>query len=295
MKARYLLFLAPLLFPVALSFGSITEGGSGIVYGDDHAFSLKAPKGWMLDNESAVSQGVHAVFYPKGSTWRDSIVVAYARARPRTEEIATADAAAKEVIADFHAKGSPKYEGKYVKTLKTKSGEAVVYHFSGDEWGNSEAAAYFVEAKTINFITLTSRNRKVFEDSLPAFEQLAASYTFIGDTPNATSEPLGEKFAAIHARAHEMGETEEGKTYEKKFGEAFARALDASHPCTDNAKLPSTLNLVFAISADGMVQRIVSKPQQQMSACTAKRLNRMQAPPPPRPNWLVAVNFTITE
>jgi hypothetical protein len=135
----------------------------------------------------------------------------------------------------------------------------------------------------------------VFEDSLPAFEELAASYTFIGDAPNATSVPLGEKFDAIHTRAHEMGETEEGKAYEKKFAGAFARALDASHPCTDNTKLPSTLNLVFAIGADGIVQRIVSKPQQQMSACTAKRLNRMQAPPPPKPNWLVAVNFTITE
>ena len=295
MKARFLVFLTPFLSLVALSFGSITEEGSGIVYGDDHAFSLKAPKGWMLDNESAVRQGVHAVFYPKGSTWRDSTVVAYARARPKTKEIATAEAVARHVIADFHANGSPKYQGKYVKTIKTESGEAVIYHFSGDEWGNSEAAAYFVETKTINFVTLNSRNRKVFEESLPAFEQLAASYTFIGDTPSDTSKPLGEKFDAIHARAHEMGETEEGKAYEKKFGEAFARALTASKACTNNAKLPSTINLVFVINAEGIVQRIISKPEQPVSACMAKKLDHMQAPPPPKPNWLVAVNFTITE
>ncbi|HEX7518427.1 MAG TPA: DnaJ domain-containing protein [Chthoniobacterales bacterium] len=159
-----------------------TEEGFGIVYGADYAFGFNAPKGWMLDNESGLKQGVHAVFYPKGSTWENSVVVAYASARPKTDKIVTADDAAKFVVEEFHANGSPNYQGKRIKTVKSDSGpEAVIYYFSGDQWGNSEAVAYYVETKTINFVTLTSRDSKAFENALPAFEQLAASYTFMGE------------------------------------------------------------------------------------------------------------------
>lgn len=183
-KTFVLILFAALLSVIPLAFASILEEGVGIVYGSDYAFSLKAPKGWMLDNESGVEQGVHAVFYPKGSSWEKSVVVAYARARPKTAEIATADDAAKFVVEDFRANGNPKYSGKRVKTIKTTNGvDAVIYHFSGDQWGNSEAVAYYVEAKTINFVTLSSRDRKAFEDALPAFDKLAASYVFMGDEP----------------------------------------------------------------------------------------------------------------
>ena len=144
----------------------------------------------MLDNESAVSQGLDAVFYPKGGSWEKSVVVAYARAIPRTKEINSADDAAKQVIADFHAQGSPKYDGQRVRTIKVgEKGEAVIYHFSGDKWGNSEAVAYFVEAKTINFVVMNSRKRKAFEAALPAFEQLVASYRFMGDAPMKGTAP----------------------------------------------------------------------------------------------------------
>ena len=179
-----LLAAAFALLPVVGAMADILEEGMGIIYGKDHAFSLQAPKGWMLDNESGVDQGVRAVFYPKGSNWADSKVVAYARSRPKTDQIATADDAAKAVIEDFHAHGSPKYDGKRIKTMKADSGrEVVIYHFSGDQWGNSEAVAYFVEEKTVNFLVLTSRDAKVFADALPAFEALAKSYIFMGDHP----------------------------------------------------------------------------------------------------------------
>ncbi len=166
----------------------IIEGGLGFVYGPDHAFALKAPKGWVLDNESGVPQEVYAAFYPKGGTWRDSVVMAYARARSRTETIATADDAARSTIDDFRESGSPNYHGRRIKTLKVGGGkEAVIYHFSGDQWGNTEAVAYFVEKKTINFVVLNSRDPEVFRQSLPAFKALVRSYLFMGDDPLRSS------------------------------------------------------------------------------------------------------------
>jgi hypothetical protein len=168
----------------------ITEAGGGVLYGETYAFSVKAPKGWMFDNESGVQQGMDCVFYPKGRTWQDSPVIAYARAQVRTKEVQTADDAARDAIADFHARGNPKYEGKRVKTITTKNGkEGVIYHFTGDKFGNYEAMVYFVEEKTINIVILNARKQKAFEDALPAFEQIAESYVFLGDAPLKGSEP----------------------------------------------------------------------------------------------------------
>jgi len=184
MKTTFITAVAALALSMAPASALIMEGGGGILYGQTYAFHVKAPKGWIFDNESGVQQGMDCVFYPKGQTWQESPVIAYARARERTKEVQTADDAAREAIADFHARGNPKYEGKRVKTFKTKNGkEGVIYHFSGDRFGNYEAMVYFVEDKTINMVILNARKQKAFESALPAFDQLAESYAFLGDSP----------------------------------------------------------------------------------------------------------------
>jgi len=170
------------LLPAAALFASIVPEGSGIIYGKDHVFSLQAPKGWVLDNESGVSMGVHAVFYKEGSTWADSRSVAYARSRPLEEGVQTIDDTVRKLIADFHQGGSPDYQGKKVREIETESGKkGVIYHFSGDKWGNFEAVCYFKEEKTINFVVLSCRGKDDFDSSLESFLELSKSYTFISD------------------------------------------------------------------------------------------------------------------
>jgi len=192
MKTTFITVVAVLALSLTPASALITEGGGGILYGQTYAFHVKAPKGWIFDNESGLQQGMDCVFYPKGQTWEDSPVIAYARARERTKEVQTADDAAKAAIDDFHAKGNPKYEGKRVKTIKTKNGkEGVIYHFSGDRFGNYEAMVYFVEEKTINMVILNARKQKAFENALPAFDQLAESYIFLGDSPLKGGEAKG--------------------------------------------------------------------------------------------------------
>ena len=53
------------------------EANSRIVFGENHAFIVMAPEGWVLDNSSGVNQGLHAVFYPKGGSWEESSTVMY--------------------------------------------------------------------------------------------------------------------------------------------------------------------------------------------------------------------------
>jgi len=43
---------------------------TGILYGEDHAFALTAPDGWVLDNTAGISQDIHAVFYRVGGNGR---------------------------------------------------------------------------------------------------------------------------------------------------------------------------------------------------------------------------------
>src|SRR5947208_13990210 len=51
----------------------------GIVYGPKAAFSIGAPEGWVLDNESGVEQGLPCVLYPRGESWADARTVIYAK------------------------------------------------------------------------------------------------------------------------------------------------------------------------------------------------------------------------
>jgi len=173
---RSLIVLSLLSTPV-LSFADPLPEGYGIVYGQGYSFNIKAPKGWTLDPQAGAQQGLPAVFYPTGGSWSDSPIVAYAQSRPKTPQIASADDAAKATIDKFHSNGSPNYTGKRLKTLTTASGqEVVLWQFSGDKFGNNEVSAYFVEPDRINFLVMNSNDAKLFEQSLPAFEELAKSY-----------------------------------------------------------------------------------------------------------------------
>jgi hypothetical protein len=175
-----LLMLMSTLICLQTLDGQAVENGYGIIRGPGFAFSLKSPDGWVIDSKSGVGQGLPAVFYPKGGSWEESPVVAYARSRPRTRKVVSIDDAVKFLTETFHNEGFTKYQGEYVKTIRTDAGkDAVIYHFTGDKWGDYEATAYFLEGKTIDFVTLSARSEKDFRDSLPAFEKLASSYTFL--------------------------------------------------------------------------------------------------------------------
>ena len=184
-------YLHLLLFPVIIlsSMAGIqavdaqaVENGYGIVRGPGYAFSVRAPSGWVIDSNSGLSQGIPAVFYPKGGSWDGSPVVAYARSRPRTVKVESIDDAVKFVLETFHNEGLRNYCAKFIKTIKTDEGkDAAIYYFAGDKWGDSEATAYFLGPKSINFVTLNARSEGLFKESMPAFEELVRSYVLLAE------------------------------------------------------------------------------------------------------------------
>jgi hypothetical protein len=158
------------------------EGARGTAFGVDHAFSMKAPSGWIIDTESAAAAGVGLVFYPVGKSWKNSEVVLYVRGRPKDIDVQTIDQQVDYTLNDFRSNGSPQYRVESSTERAVTSGRtAKVVSYAGDRWGNLEVVGYVAERKTINFLVMNARSKAAFEASLPVFYEILDSYQFIRD------------------------------------------------------------------------------------------------------------------
>lgn len=187
--------MRPATVALALALAASSAPGqdtaqSGIVYGKDHAFLIRPPAGWVLDTRSGQAQGLHAVFYPRGSGWLTGPVVMYVNAA-RKEDGASGGVEA--LIAEDLArlkKHSPDVRASRLPALKTQDGRtAVVRLFEGDQWGNREAVAYIEEKKIVSLVVLSARTKEQYEAARPAFDALVASYAFISDAVRPPPPP----------------------------------------------------------------------------------------------------------
>jgi hypothetical protein len=188
MKLKYLALL--LLFFAKMFTGRAEQvlEGYAVLRGKDYAFQLKAPRDWVLDNESGRDQGLNVVFYPKNSTWASSSAICYARVRTLDDTVKTIEDQVKDTLKVFREAGSIDVQAKYVQTLTTRdASKAKIYYFSQDKFGNYEATAYYQGKNSIHFVTLTCPSRQSFEYSLAAFDALVTSYEDL--TKPSTSEP----------------------------------------------------------------------------------------------------------
>jgi hypothetical protein len=147
---------------------SIMEGGTGMLFGKNHAFFFTAPNGWVLDNQSGVSEGVHMLFYPVGYTWANTPVRVYGRSRTKTPEIRNIQDQVEATIKEFHTRyKSPNYKSERQTPIQLPDGVKIeIYFFEGDQWGNYEAAGYIEEKETINFLVFNSPTKLCFDSYL---------------------------------------------------------------------------------------------------------------------------------
>jgi hypothetical protein len=166
-------------FLVSTSFAQTdsSDGGGGIVYGSDHAFIISAPKGWVLDNSSGVSQGLYAVFYPKGGSWEQSPAVMYANTASRKSKDNETVVKLIEYDSNQFKSNHPEVKIGDLPSLRTKNEKsAIVKTFAYTQY---EAVAYIEEETIIAMIVLTTRTEEQFNNALPAFRELVSSYLFI--------------------------------------------------------------------------------------------------------------------
>jgi len=174
---RYFCPLLLLLANILTSRAELVEEGYAVLRGKDYAFQLKAPRSWVLDNESGRDQGLNVVFYPKNSSWASSSAICYARVRTLDDTVKTIEDQVKDTLKVFRENGSIGVQAKFVKTLTTRdASKAKIYYFSEDKYGNYEATAYYQSKDSIHFVTLSCPSRQSFEYSLAAFDALVTSY-----------------------------------------------------------------------------------------------------------------------
>jgi len=150
-----------------------TPAGGGIVYGDELGVGVSAPSGWVFDSKSGVSQGLHAVMYPVGSSWSDATEVMYVSIA-KLDEGATLEAFIDGDIARFREQ-SASLLVKVPDPIEISGGRsAQVRHFSGDAWGNHESIAYATHGSSVAIYVLSCRTLEGFNRSLPAFNQMVS-------------------------------------------------------------------------------------------------------------------------
>lgn len=155
---------------------------AGIIYGDDHAYGLTAPDGWVLDNRSGVNQGLYAVFYRTGESWKNAETVMYTNtASLEDPSHRTLDELINYDVNNFK-KDWPDIQYVDADNIVIKENVvARVKHISGKSYGNYESVAYIDAGKTGIMIIMSSRTKSGFDQSLTAFESLVKSYFFIAD------------------------------------------------------------------------------------------------------------------
>ena len=177
-RIAFLFFASFILIALAKS----DDMNTGIVYGNKHAFALTAPKGWVLDNSSGVSQGLHAVFYPKRSSWEKGTTVMYANVAVLDTFINKDFIAVLEYDTSNFRTKSPNIIIVEKDTIVTKSKTpARVFYFSNDRNGNYEAVCYIGEKTAVIMLIMSSKTAKEFNKYLPKYAELVKSYFWMTD------------------------------------------------------------------------------------------------------------------
>src|SRR6185437_8135238 len=126
------------------------SGDSFLMYGPDHLFAVRAPLDWTVDAATAQQLGLHAVMYPRGSSWREAPATMYTNFVHKDKDLPTLE----KIIADDidgYRKESPNIVIEEAEPLPIADGKkrVSVKAFHGDKGGNYEAVAYIDESKVV--------------------------------------------------------------------------------------------------------------------------------------------------
>lgn len=171
-----------LLIPVLLLFtlcGAQTSGDrqfpAGIVYGPKGAYKIDAPKNWILDNKSGMSDGLPCVLYIKGFTWQNSPVIMYAKiASPSFEKM---DKFIAFAVKEFKKEDSNFYY-KELKKGKTDSSNYLIMDYQGGPYNSFERVFYVQMKKAVGYVVFSARNKDDFIKYADAIFEVTQSYKY---------------------------------------------------------------------------------------------------------------------
>lgn len=105
----------------------------------------------------------------------------------------------------------------------------------------------------------------------------------------------GADFQAASDQASQNIRTNAGHDYEVKVRSIIIKAVqDAVQECLVGPHVEADFGIVFFISANGQVQRIVSSSKEPIVTCAVKKIHFQAAlPRPPRDSWAVQMRMAF--
>src|ERR1043166_5120856 len=102
------------------------------------------------------------------------------------------------------------------------------------------------------------------------------------------------RFTQVLAEATRVGDTTEGKAYDKEFSKVVAPQLgDIVNECTKGLGPRIDFQVVFVFAADGHVQDVLTADDQPGAKCIGEKLRNLKLIAPPRPGWPVLLGINI--
>jgi hypothetical protein len=177
MKTR--ISILALLAVTALSASILGQQSyrGGIVYGPKAAFDIRAPEGWVLDNESGKNQGLPCVLYPKGSSWADAKTIMYAKiAGTKFKDVNAFVATAIKEMEKVH--GKPKEK---IATGKTADGrDYFINEYPATKtYSQWERVGYVQLPHAVAYIVLSSRDHASYQKDSGALQQVLKTFTYL--------------------------------------------------------------------------------------------------------------------
>lgn len=165
---RFLVFVSAISALCVAGFAQNYVGG--IVYGPKAAFSISAPTGWVLDNQSGKNQGLPCVLYRTGQSWADGKTVMYAKiASTDFEDVDVFVSWAINAMKEQH--GMPKMK---IALGKTKDGQDyfINEYPATKAYAQWERVAYVQLPHAVAYIVLTSRDKAHYQKDCGALEEM---------------------------------------------------------------------------------------------------------------------------
>jgi len=155
------------------------------MFGKTYVYSVKAPKGWVLDNGAGIPDRIRSVFYKQGESWKDGEVTAYTKAIILNENVKTIDTIVKSYVNRAKSEGLDDYQvEKAYDVVADLGAKGEVYYFASKAEGTVEAICFFPEKKTVNKVIMKAGSKEGLVENINAFRQLCESYYFVGDDGN---------------------------------------------------------------------------------------------------------------
>lgn len=176
MNTRAACFIVLIVFACSAVGQQRKDEDGVLVFPPEIKFIVKEPAGWVLDMQAGRADGADAVLYRKGSSWKNSVAVMYVRIVSKNDTQKTVENVISDDVADFLklSKESTVVDSPSLQTRDKKQAAVKVFYDAANK--NYESVAFIDNRKVVVVIALSSRTKVEYENALPAFRELVASY-----------------------------------------------------------------------------------------------------------------------